>query len=267
MDRWHKLWYAIFLSCIVWLGESLLMAFSHQVNFGVALWSGVPAFRLLLRLCIVAFLLFWGVMSVIRGELRGKQYRKLSPASRCLLFGDPSSPRAAVRLHYHCLRLAAVMGMRAREQERLCLLCYCHDLGLIGVPDEILDIDRPLTKEEQALLDRHIDLGAEIAINIPQLHRISPLILAHEEYYNGGGAKALYGRSIPLACRILKVVQMYDYFTHPHLGGPVLDDNEALDEMMLYSGEILDPEVLEAFRKLLVDGRMARTVTQHIFSS
>ena len=267
MDRWHKLWYAVFMAGIFWLGESLLMAFLHQIDFRIALWSGVSTFRLLLRLCVVVVILLCGVMSAIRGELVSRHYCKLSSASRMILFGDPFSSRTSVRLHYHCLRLAAVMGMRPREQERLRLLCYCHDLGMVGVPDEILYKEGTLTREEQDLLDRHIDLGAEIATNIPQLNRIGPLILAHEEYYNGGGAKAMYGRGIPLACRILKVVQMYDYFTHPHPDGRVLDDEEALNEMALYSGQVLDPDVLEAFRRLLTDRRLAGKVAQYIFSS
>ncbi|MDO4733482.1 MAG: HD domain-containing phosphohydrolase [Bacillota bacterium] len=259
MNRLFRLFYYICLALLLWLADALLMSFSGQLGLSEALWGSVAPQRLLLRLFLSGFILLWGLIN--------RHYRRLSPAYQRLLFGDQNSASPAVRMHYHCLRLAALMHLRPSEQEALRLLCYCHDIGLVGVPDSILEKEGKLSREEQDILDRHIDLGAKIAANIPQLRRASTLILSHEEYYNGGGAKAMYGRSIPLSCRIFKLVQMYDYFTHPHDGGRVLEPREALDELDLYSGQILDPDVVDAFRRLMTDQRLAGAVTQYIFSS
>lgn len=267
MERLSRLIYYMCAAALLWLADALLLCFLGQVDFRAALWADVPALRLLLRLAVCGLVFLFGVMKTLRGELISRQYRRLSPANQVVLFGDRNSPKAAVRMHYHCLRLAAVMHLRPTEQEHLRLLCYCHDIGLVGVPDEVLEKQGSLSREEQDILDRHIDLGAEIAAKIPQLCRVAPLILAHEEFYDGGGAKSMYGRSIPLSCRIFKLAQMYDYFTHPHDDGPVLDDMEALDELSLYSGQILDPDVVEAFRRLMTDQRLSDTITQYIFSS
>jgi len=267
MSRLFRLFLYASLAILLWLADSLIMSFLGQTAFPEALWSSVPPNRLLFRLLGCSAVLLCGFMHAIRGELINRHYRRLSPSYQLLLFGDRNSPRSAVRMHYHCLRLAAVMHVRPADQECLRLLCYCHDIGLVGVPDAVLNKTEPLTREEQNLLDTHIALGAKIASNIPQLRRVAPLILAHEEYYDGSGARAMYGRSIPLTCRIFKLVQMYDYFTHPHDGGRVLDEREALDELSFYSGHVLDPDVMDAFRRLMTDHRLANTVTQYIFSS
>lgn len=251
----------------LWLADSCILFLGGTSPFLAALWTGVSARRLLLRLAVVVLLLLFGVMLVIRSEAAERFYQTLSPRKRVVLFGDENSSRTPVRLHYHCLRLAAVMGMRPREQALLRLLCYCHDIGMVGVPDAVLEKSPPLSPEDQALMDRHIDLGAAIARSIPQLRRVAPLIAAHEEFFDGSGAKGLRGSQIPLACRIFKLVQMYDFFTHPHFGGRVLEEKDALDELELYAGQVLDPEVVTAFRRLMTDGRLAETVAQHIFAS
>lgn len=253
---------AVFL----WLADSLLFAFFSGHTFAAALWGAVPFARLLARLSLVLALLFFGVLSYTAHAVRFKEIVRMNKADNGALFGNAESAKKAERLLYYSMRLATVLRMRPREKDKLRLLCYCYDIGMVGVPDWLLEKEGALTKEEQRLRDRHIDLGAEIARNIPQLRKAATLIACHEEYYNGGGAKALYGRSIPLACRIFVTVLMYDFYTQPHPGGRVLESEEALDELAFYSGTVLDPDVLDAFRRMLVDKKLGAVVAEHVFA-
>ena len=277
----NRLPLGISLAAIFWLADTLLLSVTSGQSFAVALWSGAPPARLLLRLSLLMALLLWGFTSVMLQEWRSREFQQMSPARRRHTYGSPDSPARGDRLYYYALRLATLMRMRARERENLRLLCYCHDIGLIGVPDQLLDRAgdwglslAPLppgavrfSNAEQSLYDRHVDLGAEIAAAIPQLTRTARLICCHEEHYDGGGPKSLYGRSIPLACRIFAVVRMYDFFITPHDGGRVMESAEALDELDLYAGSQLDPDVVAAFRRLLTDKRLSAAAWQEIYLS
>jgi|GEM_PF-1230410 len=275
----NRLLLCIILAALFWLADSLLLAISGGRPFSAALWSGVAPARQLLRLSVLMALLLWGFICVLMNSWRCREYHRMPPSRRCQIYGSPDSPVRGDRLHYYSSRLAALMRMRPRERENLRLLCYCHDLGLIGVPERLLDragdwglrMAPPppgavrFSGAEQRLYDRHVDLGAEIAAAIPRLARAARLICCHEEHYDGGGPKSLYGRSIPLACRIFAVVRMYDFFTNPHAGGRVMDSSQALDELELYAGGLLDPDVVAAFRQLLTDRRFSATALQEIY--
>ncbi len=270
----------ICLAALLWLADSLLLSHSGGFSFADALWQAAPPGRQLLRLALLMALLLLGFISSLMANWRLEAYKRLPPARRCQLYGSPESPVIGDRLHYHAFRLALLLGLGSRERENLRLLCYCHDLGLIGVPGHLqdqtlgfgLNLAPPpgafsFSQAEQKLYDRHVDLGAEIAAAIPKLNRAARLICCHEEHYDGGGPKSLYGKSIPLACRIFAVARMYDFFVNPHRGGRVLELPQALDELDLYAGTLLDPDVVAAFRQLMTDRRLAAVAVQEIYAS
>ncbi len=256
----------ILYAILVWLLDSLILYFAGNDLFLACLWSAVPPLRLLIRLLVVFVLLAMGFLGVFRSEAYTRTFRRLSPRNMIHLFGDPHSPRTGERLEYHALRLASLMRLSARDQVRLRLLCFYHDIGLVGVPQDLWQRYSDLTPAEQRKRDRHVDLGADIAANIPALAPAAAYIRYHEERFDGGGIKGLYGRSIPLACRIFAVVRMYDYFTRPDDDRSPLAATEALDELALYAGSVLDPDVVAAFQRLLSDDRLGEKVMRAIYS-
>lgn len=284
MGKWrrkiNRLPLCFCLAALFWLGDSLLLAWSGGFSFMEALWPAAPALRQLLRLAVLMALLLAGFCYYFQSSWALAAYQRLSPHRRRQLYGSPESPAQGDRLHYYTARLGLVMGLRPRERENLRLLCYCHDLGLFQVPPDIqervrgmgLSFSPPpgalrLGQAEQKLYDSHVDKGAEIAAAIPQLVRVARLICCHEEHYDGGGPKSLYGKGIPLACRIFSVARAYDFFVQPHPGGRVMDTAQALDELDLYSGSLLDPDVVAAFRQLMTDRRLAALALQEIAAS
>lgn len=256
----------ILVSGLIWLADALFLSLLGDMPYAVALWSGVGQTRLLIRLITVLVILMIGFTQVLRKEMEYMKVLRMDAADRSALYGDPNSADKSKRLLYYALRLATLMKMSSREQNDLRQLCYCYDLGMIGVPPDFEDLKGKLNEEEQEILDRHIVLGGEIAASIPRLAGISHLIAAHEERYDGRGFQAMYGKSIPLACRILTLVLMFDHYTQAHTGGGgVMDVQEALDELDMYVGSVLDPEVMEAFRSLFYDYRLASMITARVY--
>ena len=86
-------------------------------------------------------------------------------------FGAPDSCDRHQRMLYYALRLATLMKMNSSEQHNLRILCYCHDIGLVGVHSSVLYKRGQLSADEQKIWDEHINYGADIMANIPQLAR------------------------------------------------------------------------------------------------
>lgn len=256
----------ILLALLLWLTDSLLLAFWQRLPLGLALWSGVEAWRLLARLLTTVVLLLLGFGGYIGRAVREQEIIRMNKADNDRLFGNLDSPQRSRRLLYHAMRLATMMRMRPRKREELRLLCYCYQIGLVGVPLALLEKEGRLTAEEQRQRDRHLEVGRQIAANIPQLRRIAPLIACHEENYDGSGPQSMYGRSIPLACRIFLAVRIYDHLTLPRPQGQGMSREEALDELDLFSGAALDPEVVSAFRALLTDKMLSSAVGERIYA-
>ena len=265
MRSTHRLLLCAFIALGLWLGDTLLFCLTKDCAFVPALFSAVPRSRLLLRLIVAVLLLFYGTMGFIGHNVRLAELTRINRADDGALFGDDKSPQKSRRLLYHSIRIATMMGMSAANKDKLRVLCYCYDIGLVCLPAGLFANDEPLSPEEQALRDSHTDWGAKIAEQIPQLRKAAPLIAMHEELYDGSGPHAKYGRSIPLACRIFVVAMLYDYYTRPHGGEAALTSRQALDEMALYRGTMLDPDVFDAFLKLMSDDSLSQRVGDSVY--
>lgn len=267
MRPFLRLVVCIHIAIAFWLADSLLLSYARAIGFVSALWADAGPGHQMLRLLITVGLLLAGLAGMIRYELRGQEVRRMDRSDRGHLFGEAESPEPGCRLLYHCLRLAELLRMRPREKDSLRLLCYCYDIGLIAIPRRLELPAAALSREEQRLYDQHVDLGAAIAAAIPRLRRAAPLIACHEEHYDGSGAKGMYGRSIPLACRIFQAVRLYDAYTHPADSRRPLTGAEALRELDLYSGGMLDPDVVAAFHRLMDDASLSAKVTAYVYAS
>jgi len=262
-----KLGLCVLAATLLWLLDSAVFSAVYHTPFFPALWGSVSTLRLVFRLLVVCAVLFYGVISFVGREVRLHERTKMNKADRGALFGNAESPNRSQRILYYAIRLATVLKMRPKEKHDLRLLCYCYDIGMVGVPTEVLEKEAPLSREDQTLHDVHLDLGAAIVAQIPQLRRAASLIACHEEHYNGGGPKAMYGRSIPLACRIFMLASMFDHYTQIHDGSPALSEAAALEEMALYRGTVLDPDVYDAFCHMMRDKKLRARVAELVYSA
>ena len=132
-----------------------------------------------------------------------------------------------------------------------------HDVGKIGVPDNVLLKQERLNREERMSMNSHPVLGAQIIAPVTRLSRELPIIRHHHEWYNGSGyPDRLIGDEIPLLARVLHVADAFEAMTaaRPYRMTP-LTEEQALGELRKFAGIQFDPRIVDAFVKThWVDG-------------
>jgi putative nucleotidyltransferase with HDIG domain len=132
-----------------------------------------------------------------------------------------------------------------------------HDIGKIGVPDDILKKEGPLDPHEWAQMKMHPEIGARIVAPVKKLENVAPLIQAHHEYFDGSGYPfGLKGDQIPLGARILTIVDAFSAMTDPkRIYYTARTREEAIQELRSRKGTQFDPVLIEVFIDLLEQGK------------
>lgn len=129
-----------------------------------------------------------------------------------------------------------------------------HDIGKIGVPDNILLKPDSLTDEEWELMKQHAHLGYELLNKIEFLEESSLIVYTHHERYDGNGyPQGLAGDEIPLGARIFSVVDAFDAMTSKRVYKKAMPFEEAVDRIRESSGTQFDPVVVDTFVNVPVD--------------
>jgi putative nucleotidyltransferase with HDIG domain len=153
------------------------------------------------------------------------------------------------RVQEAVVAVAARLGIDdPRELMTLRAGALLHDLGKIGVPEHILNKPGPLTSSEFEIMKTHAAIGADIVAQVDFPYPIEPIIRHHHENWDGQGyPEGLSGEDIPLACRILAVVDCYDALRSDRPYRRRLNDHEAMDIIQGRRGTMYDPEVVDEF--------------------
>jgi putative nucleotidyltransferase with HDIG domain len=145
--------------------------------------------------------------------------------------------------------IGRVMRLSEADLEALEWGGLLHDVGKIGVPDDVLLKQTFLTKEERAQMNSHPVLGAQIIEPVTRLARELPIIRHHHEWYNGSGyPDRLIGDEIPLLARVLHVADSFEAMTaaRPYRMTP-LTAEQAIAELRKFAGIQFDPRIVDAF--------------------
>ena len=142
-------------------------------------------------------------------------------------------------------------GFSENKLENLLLLGKFHDIGKVGIPDRILLKPGALTLEERAEMQKHSEIGYNIAKVSQELLHISDFILKHHEWWNGQGYPlGIAGERIPLECRMLAIADAYDAMINDRPYRKALHHNHAIDEICRCAGKQFDPRLVEVFVQL-----------------
>jgi HD-GYP domain-containing protein (c-di-GMP phosphodiesterase class II) len=151
-------------------------------------------------------------------------------------------------------RIAAEVGLDARDRERVYMAGLLHDIGKIGIPDGVLTKAGKLTEEEFDTIKLHPTIGYTILRHLKQLEFVLPGVLHHHEMVNGRGyPHALVGEQIPLIGRVLAVADAYDAMTSSRPYRQALPSEKAEQILRDGAGTQWDEQIVAAFFAALGD--------------
>lgn len=147
--------------------------------------------------------------------------------------------------------IAREMGLPRIELYQVHVAGHLHDVGKIGIPDELLTKTGIMTAEEFEIIKEHPVIGDEILKKIRVLKDLSPIVRHHHERYRGGGyPDGLQGNDIPLASRIICLADAYDAMTSFRSYRSSLTHEAAVHEIIRCAGTQFDPDVAKAFLRI-----------------
>jgi diguanylate cyclase (GGDEF)-like protein len=148
--------------------------------------------------------------------------------------------------------LGDALGLSQEPLRALRVAGLLHDVGKIGVPDDILKKPGPLTEEEQRTMQEHVVLGKLIIQGVPNLKDVVEAVYSHHERWDGKGyPEGLKGEEIPLLGRVLAVADAYSAMILDRPYRKALSRKEAMAELRRCAGTQLDPELVPLFIGLL----------------
>ena len=158
----------------------------------------------------------------------------------------------AERMEHLCVQMGKALKLSQYQMERLKLLSKFHDIGKVGIPDNILKKPSNLTESELNIMKTHSDIGRRIAETTPEFKDIALLIYHHHEKWDGTGyPSGIQGTEIPIECRILSIVDTYDAMTNDRPYRKALSMLQSVHEIYRCSGKQFDESLVKVFVKAL----------------
>ncbi|MBW2646141.1 MAG: response regulator [Deltaproteobacteria bacterium] len=167
---------------------------------------------------------------------------------------DPYTREHSRRVTDLSVKIAKNLGCSDKELELLTFAGYLHDIGKIGVRDNILLKESGLTDEENDIIKIHPVMGANIIKHLGFLHREQAIIRHHHEHWDGKGyPDGLKGDAIPLLSRVIAVADAFDAMTSDRPYRKAKTKAEALSRIKKNAGTQFDKRVVDAFDAVLKD--------------
>ncbi|MGE4354201.1 MAG: HD domain-containing phosphohydrolase [Oscillospiraceae bacterium] len=182
--------------------------------------------------------------------LEGKSYRNsiVNTLLATLYEKSMETEEHAKRLMAYCHAVGEKLAFSDKVLNELSLLAVLHDIGKVGIKEEILKKPEKLTPEEWLEMKKHPEIGYRIAQNTPELIDVSELILSHHERWDGNGyPSGLKGEDIPISCRILAVADAFDAMTNDRVYREAMSREAAIEEITDNSGTQFDPDIVALF--------------------
>ena len=200
----------------------------------------------------------FGFVLAVRGNVADAQRQTLLKdqtlelAAQALDARDRYTESHSIRVAELAGRLGERLELGDRDVERIRTAASLHDLGKIGVRDDILNKPGPLTEEEWEVMRKHPDIGADMIAQHSALAEVAPLVRHHHERWDGTGYPAgLKGDVIPFGARILSVADSFDTITGERLyRRSLMTPIEGVEDISRRASQWYDPNVVDALREI-----------------
>jgi putative nucleotidyltransferase with HDIG domain len=188
----------------------------------------------------------------MRGIFRAKYFHDII---ECLIAAleakDQYTSGHSTRVGDMSLDLARAMGLRGMELENVHIAAHLHDIGKMGVPENVLNKKGKLLPDEWAQIQMHPEIGYNILSKSEELAEIAEIVLYHHERWDGTGyPKGLRGEQIPLGSRIIGVADAIDAMTSIRPYREAMSWEACMKEVLANKGRQFDPVAAEAAEKL-----------------
>ncbi|MDD4858409.1 MAG: HD-GYP domain-containing protein, partial [Candidatus Krumholzibacteria bacterium] len=188
-------------------------------------------------------------------DMREAHINTVAALTSAIDASDPFTHGHSFRVSRYALRIARAMGTSSRDLEMLEYAGLLHDIGKIAVQNDILLKVGPLTEEEWRSLKSHPNVGADIVEQLKFLKEASDVIRSHHERPDGNGyPRGLKGTDVPLAARILNVVDAFDAMTSDRPYRKALPIARVIEELETYKGKQFDQQTVEILLDLYWKG-------------
>jgi putative nucleotidyltransferase with HDIG domain len=155
------------------------------------------------------------------------------------------------------VKLARAIGIEGEDLTHIRRGAILHDIGKMGIPDEILRKPGKLTTSERKIVERHPIYGYELLSHIPHLEKAMDIPYCHHERWDGGGyPRGLKGAETPLAARIFSVIDVWDALLSDRPYSKAWSREEVIELITKESGKHFDPNVVKVFLKLVEKGEV-----------
>jgi PAS domain S-box-containing protein len=153
--------------------------------------------------------------------------------------------------------VALAMGFTEEEVVHIRRGSILHDIGKMGIPDEILRKNGGLTEEERMIVEKHPDTALALLQGIPFLEKALEIPCCHHEKWDGSGYPCgLKGNEIPLTARIFTIVDVWDALSTNRPYREAWPREKVMDYLLDQSEKHFDPKVVEVFMQLLKEGKI-----------
>ena len=190
--------------------------------------------------------LWQSARKILQGNLE-----TVSVLSAAIAMRDVETGEHNARVTLYALELAKAVELEEALMPGLILGALLHDVGKIGIPDQILHKEDRLTPEEQEAMRQHVAHGVRIISGSAWLHRAREVIEFHHEIYDGSGyLKGLRGKEIPEVARIFAIVDVFDALVSCRPYKAALPVAEARQLILNYAGSHFDPDFAAVFANM-----------------
>ncbi len=185
--------------------------------------------------------LFTGTINAIVNSLEAKDHFTLGKSKR---------------VAFCALKLAKHYDLPRTEISKLELAGLLHDIGMIGVPEHIINKTETLTPEEETKIKKHVEYGIKILEDIKQLKDIVEIIKYHHEKYDGSGYPyGLKGEDIPFNSQIIAIADTFDSLISNRAYRSKLTFEEALDKLSNDNEEHFSTQLVKDFTETMMKNK------------
>ncbi|MHB1484922.1 MAG: bifunctional diguanylate cyclase/phosphohydrolase [Saccharofermentanales bacterium] len=181
-------------------------------------------------------------------EIKSSHNAILSSIKATMIEKSHETESHAERLVFLTRPIGIALDLSQVDMDHLELLATLHDIGKVGISDQILNKNGDLTADEWIEMKKHPEAGYRITSASLEFAPIADYILNHHERWDGEGyPQGISGEDIPLLSRIIAVADSYDAMTQERSYQKAMTHEEALDEVLRCSGTQFDPNIVKIF--------------------